>query len=54
VRGGTRWEGAEVPPKQREYTASDIKAVEEKLLDIEAELFKQRRAITAHDAPASD
>lgn len=45
VRGGTRWEGVEVPPKQREYTASDIKAAADKLADIEAELFKLRRVI---------
>lgn len=52
VRGSTRWAGPETPPKQRDYTASDIQAVADKFADIDAELYKLRGAITDHDPPA--
>ena len=39
VRGATRREHPDIPPEQREYTASDIEAVATKLNDIAAGLF---------------
>ena len=51
VRSATRREGPDIPPEQRNYTASDIEAVADRLADIEAELYKLRGAITANDPP---
>jgi hypothetical protein len=44
VRGATRWEHPE-PPEHREYTGADIRAIAERLADIEADLFKLRRSL---------
>ena len=52
VRSPTRWEHPETPPKQREYTASDIRAVADRFEDIAAELYKLRGSIADHDPPA--
>jgi len=45
VRGGTRWEGLETPPEDREYNAPQIHEIAEKLATIEVELYKIRRTI---------
>jgi hypothetical protein len=52
VRSGTRWEGREIPPEQREYSAADIKSLTEALKNIGFELWKLRREI--EPPPAED
>ena len=45
VRSGTRWEHPDIPPEQRQYTASDIRAVSDRFEDIAAGLYKLRGSI---------
>jgi hypothetical protein len=40
-----RWEQAELPPENREYTVSDIEKLANQFKDIEAELYKIRRSL---------
>jgi hypothetical protein len=44
VRGGVRWQ-PELPPENRQYTASDIEKLADKFKCIEAELHKVRRSL---------
>lgn len=49
VRAGTRWDDPTESPEQREFSVNQIAALAEKLKDVEAELYKQRRDIEAVD-----
>jgi hypothetical protein len=55
VRGGIRGVNSEIPPKNRDYTISDIKELTDKFETIATELYKLRRAFepqkTEDDAP---
>jgi hypothetical protein len=51
VRGGTRWDDPEIPPEQREYTATKIVALADAFKAIEIELYKLRREIKPPPSP---